>query len=63
MSKKQAKLKVIIHDFVISRGPSSERYDMPPRDMGSHWKGVMWLGTNMWMFLYSFNGDLGIHEF
>ena len=34
MSLKQPKLKVIIHVFGLSRGPSSERNGMPPRGYG-----------------------------
>ena len=45
MPQKHPKLKVIIHAFGFSRGPSSGRHGMPPKDMGGHWKGVMWLGT------------------
>ena len=60
--KKQPKLKVIIHPFGLSRAPSSERHGMPPRDLGGHWKGVMWLGSNMWMPLRSFRGKFGLHE-
>ena len=53
MSQKQSKLKVIIHVFGLSRGPSFERHGMNPRDMVGHWKRVMWLVTNMWMsFIY-----------
>ena len=36
MSPKEPKLKVIMHTFRISRGPSSERHRMPHRDMGGH---------------------------
>ena len=61
MSQKQPKLKVIIHAFGLSQGPSFECRDMPLRDMGGHWKGVMWLGTNMWMPLYSFRGNFWFH--
>ena len=32
----QPKLKVIIHTFGLSRGPSSERHEMPPGDMIGH---------------------------
>ena len=60
--KKQPKLKVIIHAFGISRGPSSERHGMPPKAMGGHRKGVMWLGTNIWMPLRSFRGNFRFHE-
>ena len=60
--QKQSKLKVIIHVFELSRGPSSERHGMPPRDMGDHWEGVMCLGTNMWMPLSSFHDNFGFHE-
>ena len=60
MSQKQPKLKVIIHGFGHSPGPSSERHAMPPRDMGEHWKGVsMWFGMNTWMLLRSFLGNFG----
>ena len=54
--------RFIIHAFGLFRGPSSERRGIPPRDMGGHWKGVMWLRTNMWMHLRSFQGNLGFHE-
>ena len=47
MSQKQPKLKVIIHAFGLSRGPNSERHEIPPRDMVGHWKGVMWVGATM----------------
>ena len=47
MSQKQPKLKVIIHLFWLSRGPSYGCQGMSPSNMGGHWKGVMWLGTNM----------------
>ena len=47
MSQKQPKLKVIIHDFGLSRGPSFEHHGMPPRDMGGRCKGVMLLETNI----------------
>ena len=59
MSQKQPTLKVIIHAFGFSRGPSSERYGISLRDMIRHRKGVMWLGTNMWVPLCSFRGNLG----
>ena len=62
MTQKQSKLKVIIHVLGLSRGPSSERHGMHPRDMGGHWKEVMWLGTNMWMPLDSLRGNFGFHE-
>ena len=62
MSQKQPKLKVIIHAFRFSWGPSSKRHGMPRRRMGGHWKGVMWLGTNMWMPLHSFRCNFGFHE-
>ena len=29
---------------------------------GGHWKGVMWLGTNMWMPLLSFRDSFRFHE-
>ena len=35
---KTPKLKVIIHAFGLSLGPSSERHMMPHRDMGGYWK-------------------------
>ena len=59
MSQKQPKLKVIIHAFGLSRGPSTEHHGMPPRNMSCHWKGVMWLGTNMWIPLCHFEKILG----
>ena len=62
MSRKQAKLKVIIHVFRLSRCPSSERHEMTPRDLGGQLKEVMWLGTNMWMHLRSFRGSFRFHE-
>ena len=62
MSQKQPKLKVIIHAFGLSWGPSSEHHGKPPRDMWGHWKEVMWLGTNMWMSLRSFGGNFGFHK-
>ena len=36
MSQKQPKLKVILHAFGLSRGPSSERQGIPPMDMVGH---------------------------
>ena len=62
MSQKQPKLKVIIHTFGLSRGRSFERHGMPPRAMGAHWKGVIWLGTNRWMPLRSFHDNFGFHK-
>ena len=62
ISQKQPKLKVIIHAFGLSRGPSSESHGIPHRDMGGHWKWVMWIGTNMWMPLCSFRDNFGFHE-
>ena len=62
LSQKQPKLKVIRHAFGLSLGLSSKRHGMSPRDMGSHQKGVMRLGTNMWMPLRSFRGNFGFHE-
>ena len=35
---------------------------MPPRDMGGNWKGVTWLGMNLWIHLYSLRGNLGFDE-
>ena len=48
--------------FRLSPDPSYGCHGMPPRDMGGYWKGVMWLGTNMWMPLRSFWGKFGFHE-
>ena len=49
--------------FGLSRGPmSSERHGIPHRDMGGPWKGLMWLGTSMWMPLYSLRDNFGFHE-
>ena len=48
--------------FEFSRGLSFGRHRMLPRDLGDHWKEVMWLGTNMWMPLRSFRGNFGFHE-
>ena len=62
MSKKRSKLKVIIHAFRLSRYSSSERHGMPPKGMGGHWKGVIWLGTNMWMPLRLFQGNFAFHD-
>ena len=62
MTQIQPKLKVIIHAFGLSRGSSSECHGMPPRDMGGNWKGVMWLGTNIWMLLRTFRENFGFHE-
>ena len=59
---KHPKLKVIVHDFGLSRGPSSKSHGMPPRNMGGNWKGVMWLETNIWMCLRLFRGNFGFHE-
>nr|ACY01935.1 hypothetical protein [Beta vulgaris] len=59
MSQKQRKWKVMIHAFGLFRGPSFGCHWMPPRDVGGHWKGVMWLGTNMWMPLRSFRDKFG----
>ena len=36
---------------------TNERHRMPPRDIGGHLKGVMWLGTNIWMPLRSFESS------
>ena len=47
MSQNQPKLKVIIHSFGLSQCPNSESQGMPTRGMRGHWKGVMWLGTNI----------------
>ena len=52
----------IIHAFGLSRGPTSECHGMPSRDMGGHSKGVIWLGTNMWMSLRSLRDKLGFYE-
>ena len=62
MSPKQPKLKVIVHDFGLSRGPSSERHRIQSTTMGVHWKGVMWFGTNIWMPLRSLRDDFVFHE-
>ena len=62
MSKKQPKLKVIIHVFGLSRDPSSERHGIFPWDTGGHLKWGIWLGTNIWMPLRSFRGNFGFHE-
>ena len=62
MLQKHLKLNVIIHAFRISRGPSSESHEMPPRDMQGHWKWVMWLETNIWMCLHLFWGNFGFHK-
>ena len=35
---------------------------MPPRDMVSHWKGVMWIGTNICMPLRSLWGNFEFQE-
>ena len=59
---KKPKMKVIIHAFGFSRGPSFERHGMPPRGLGGHWKGVMSLGTKMWMPLRSFRCSFSFHE-
>ena len=56
------KLKIIIHVFGLSWCPTYRRHGMPPRDMRAYWKGVMWLGTNMWMSLCSFRDNFGFHE-
>ena len=60
MSQKWLKLKVIIYAFGVPQGMSYGCHVMPPRDMGGHYKGVMWLGTNMWMPLRSFRGKFGV---
>ena len=60
--KNGQKLKVIIHAFGLSRGPSSERHEMPPRAMGGPWNGVMWIERNIWMHLCSFLGNFRFHE-
>ena len=62
MSKNQPKLKVILHAFRVFQSPSSEHHGMPPRAIGGHWKGVMWLGINIWMSLRSFRGNFRFHE-
>ena len=54
MSQKQPKLKVIIHAFGLFRDPSSGLHEMPPRDMGGHWKWVMSYEMNIWMFYVHF---------
>ena len=60
---KTAKIEgYIIHAFRLFWGLSSERHGMPPRTMGGHWKGVIWVGTNIWMPLRSFQGYFGFHE-
>ena len=56
---KIAKIEGYNTRFVLSWSPSSERHAMTPRGMGGHRKGVMWLGTNMWMHLCSFQAVLG----
>ena len=51
--------------YTLSDSPrvrSTEYHGMPRKDMGGHWKGVMWLGTNMWMLLRSFRGNFGFYE-
>ena len=35
---KTAKIEDYIHTFGLSRGLSFKHYEMPPRDMGGHWK-------------------------
>ena len=62
MSQKLPKLKIIIHAFGLYRGTSSERHGMPPREMGGHLKGVMWLGKNIWMHLRSLRDNFWFHE-
>ena len=62
MSKKQPRLKVIIHVFGLSRGPSSGRHEILPWDTRGHWKWVIWLRTNILMALRSFRGNFGLHE-
>ena len=59
---KTEKLKVIIHNFRLSRGPIFEHNWMPYRDMRCHWKGVTWLETNIWMYLRSFRDYFGFPE-
>ena len=59
MSQKPPKSKVIIHGFVLSRGLRSGRHEVPSRDMRCHWKGVKWLGTNIWIHLCYFEAILG----
>ena len=45
MIEKQPKLKVIIHGFRRFRDPRIKCYEVPPRNMGGHKKGLSWLGT------------------
>ena len=53
---------MLIYVLGLSRSPSFKRHGMPPRDMGGHWKGVMWLETKMWMPLCSFRNNFRLHE-
>ena len=62
MSQKQPKLKVIIHAFGLSRDPRSGCHGIPPWDMRDHWKGVIWLGLNIWIPIRSFRDNFGLHE-
>ena len=62
MSQKQPKLKVINTRFWTFPGPELRTPRDAFRTMGGHWNVVMWLGTNMWMPLRSFQGNFGFHE-
>ena len=59
MPQKQPKLKFIIHAFRLSRGPSSGRHEMPPRDIGFHWNDLPLFGNLIWMLLRSLRGNFG----
>ena len=61
-SQKHPKLKVIIHAFGLSRRPISERHGLLPGAIRGHGKGVMWLGTNIWMPLRSFRVNFMFQE-
>ena len=59
---KIAKIKGYNTRFRTFQGPSSECHGMPPRDMGGHWKSVMWLRTYIWMHLSLFRDNFRFHE-
>ena len=43
-------------------GSSYEHHGMPSSDIEGHWKGVMWLGTNIWISLRSVRGNFEFDE-
>ena len=59
---KTAKIKGYNTRFRTFLGLSSKRHGTHRRGMGGLWKGVMWLGTNIWMPLCSFQCNFRFHE-